>query len=188
MKSTETRLFVCSTAFFKLIKTGPLWWELILRRPSWSPHRRPVMAVIHKTTSRSLQRCNSCIVWIYGLIGNKIRLKPSSNPHMIKVPAGYTHDLCVKGPDAHGVGIHVVLNLFIQIGHLITLNCYHPMPLDSYGHIRQLRSFVDSYDHTSTVTIIPRGQLRSCRRCLVCKLRSYHESFTSPYFKNKCTD
>ena len=86
-------------------------------------------------------------------------------------------------------GIHVVLNLSIPTGHLITfLNSYQPMPPDSYGHIRQLRSFLDSYDHIWTVTIISRGQLRSCRRCLVCKLRSYHASFTSPYFKNKCTD
>ena len=102
----------------------------------------------------------------------------------------YTNNLYASADQMHmACGIHVVLNLSIQIGHLITfLKSYHPMPPDSYGHIRHLRSFIDSYDHISTVTIIPRGQLRSCRWCLVCKLRSYHESFTSPYFKNKSTD
>ena len=51
-------------------------------------------------------------------------------------------------------GIHVVLNLSIPIGHLITLlNSYHPMSPDSYV-------IFDSYDHFATVTIIF-GQLRS---------------------------
>ena len=60
--------------------------------------------------------------------------------------------------------------------------------IDSYGHIRQLRSFLNSYDHFLTVTIIAPEQLRSYRRCRVCKLRSYCESFTSPYLGNQCTN
>ena len=46
----------------------------------------------------------------------------------------------------------------------------------------------DSYDHFSTVTTIAPGQLRSYRRCRVCKLRSYCESFRRPYFGNNCTN
>ena len=46
----------------------------------------------------------------------------------------------------------------------------------------------DSCDNFSTVTTIAPEQLRSYHRCWVCKLRSYCESFTSPYFGNNCTN
>ena len=46
----------------------------------------------------------------------------------------------------------------------------------------------DSYDHFWTVTTMAPGQLRSYRRCRVCKLRSYCESFTRPYFGYNCTN
>ena len=110
---------------------------------------------------------------------------------MIKVTAAYTHDLCASRPNAHGVWHPCCFETFYSnraSDNILESLSPHATGLkitlifDSYDY------FFDSYDHISTVTIIPLGQLRSCRRCLVCKLRSYHESFTSPYFKSKYTD
>ena len=114
---------------------------------------------------------------------------------MIKVTAAYTHDLCASRPNARGVWHPCCLETFYSNrasdNTLEFLSPWIPITpchrTDSYAHIRQLRSFRDSFYYISTVTIIPPGQLRSCRRCLVCKSRSYHERFTSPYLKNKCT-
>ena len=112
---------------------------------------------------RHIKSSHSCIVWIYGLIGNKIQLKPSSNPHMIKDTAGYTHDLCVSRPDAHGVWHPCCLESFYSnrasdnILEFLSPNATGQFR--SYSTVtiisRQLRSHFDSYDHTPwTVTIM----------------------------------
>ena len=60
--------------------------------------------------------------------------------------------------------------------------------LATYATALTVTVIFDSYDHFSTVTTIAPGQLRSYRRCRVCKLRSYCESFRRPYFGNNCTN
>ena len=77
-------------------------------------------------------------------------------------------------------GIYVALNLLIQIWRLLVFS--------THATALTVTAILDSYDHFSTVTTIAPGQLRSYRRCRVCKLRSYCESFTSPYLGKKCTN
>ena len=98
--------------------------------------------------------------------------------------------MCASRPNAHGVWHSCCLETFYSNRASDNILEF-PSPwipitpchqTHSYAHNRQLGSFLDSYDHISTVAIIPPGHLRSCRRCLVCKLRSYHENFTSLYF------
>ena len=57
--------------------------------------------------------------------------------------------------------------------------------VDRYGHIRLLRSFINSYDHFSTVTIIAPGQLRSYRRCRVCNFMTIMRKFHKPIFRKQ---
>ena len=75
--------------------------------------------------------------------------------HMIKVTAAYTHDYAQVDQMYMACGIHVVLKLSIQIGHLITfLNSNHLEFLSPHATGLTVTLISDSYAHFSTVMII----------------------------------
>ena len=80
---------------------------------------------------------------------------------------------------------HIALYIFLfKYGSLASILEF----LATHATALTVTVIFDSYDHFSTVTTIALGQLRSYRRCRVCKLRSYCERFRRPYFGNNCTN
>ena len=80
---------------------------------------------------------------------------------------------------------HIALCIFLfKYGSFVSILEFQA----THATVLTVTVIFDSYDHFSTVTTIASGQLRSYRRCRVCKLRSYCESFTRPYFGNNCTN